>query len=124
MWIIFKLLMTSGMVVLISEVAKRSDRLGGLIAALPLVTVMTLIWLYIEKQPESKIANHAWYTFWYVVPTLPMFLVFPFLLKRFGFWPTLGISVLITLVAFHTSKKYLSYSDSILGKTSFTYFKN
>ncbi|NCV42957.1 MAG: DUF3147 family protein, partial [Actinobacteria bacterium] len=55
MWIVFKLLMTSGMVVLISEVAKKSDRLGGLIAALPLVTVMTLIWLYIEKQPESKI---------------------------------------------------------------------
>ncbi len=50
------------MVVLISEVAKKSDRLGGLIAALPLVTVLTLIWLYIEKQPESKIANHAWYT--------------------------------------------------------------
>ena len=64
MWILFKLLMTSSMVVLISEVAKRSDRLGGLIAALPLVTVMTLIWLYIEKQPDSKIANHAWYTFW------------------------------------------------------------
>ena len=70
MWILFKLLMTSSMVVLISEVAKRSDRLGGLIAALPLVTVMTLIWLYIEKQPDSKIANHAWYTFWYVVPPL------------------------------------------------------
>ena len=107
MWILFKLLMTSGMVVLISEVAKKSDRLGGLIAALPLVTVITLIWLYIEKQPESKIANHAWYTFWYVVPTLPMFLTFPFLLKRFGFWPTLGISVLITLIAFYIFAKII-----------------
>jgi len=54
MWILFKLLITSGMVVFISEVAKKSDRLGGLIAALPLVTVLTLIWLYLEKQPESK----------------------------------------------------------------------
>lgn len=105
MWILFKLLMTSGMVVLISEVAKKSDRLGGLIAALPLVTVLTLIWLYVEKQSESKIANHAWYTFWYVVPTLPMFLAFPFLLKRFGFWPTLGISVLITLITFYIFAK-------------------
>ena len=105
MWILFKLLMTSVMVVLISEVAKRSDRLGGLIAALPLVTVLTLIWLYIEKQPSAKIANHAWYTFWYVVPTLPMFLAFPFLLKRFGFWPTLGISVIITLVTFYVFAK-------------------
>ena len=93
------------MVVLISELAKRSDRLGGLIAALPLVTVLTLIWLYIEKQPEPKLANHAWYTFWYVVPTLPMFLAFPFLLKRFGFWPTLGISVVITLIVFYVFAK-------------------
>lgn len=105
MWIIFKFLITSGMVVFISEIAKKSDRLGGLIAALPLVTVLTLIWLFIEKQPESKIANHAWYTFWYVVPTLPMFLVFSFLLKRFGFWLTLGLSVIITLVTFYLFAK-------------------
>jgi len=114
------------MVVFISEVAKKSDRLGGLIAALPLVTVLTLIWLYLEKQPESKIANHAWYTFWYVIPTLPMFLAFPFLLlpmflafpfllKRFGFWPTLGISVVITLVTFYIFAKILkSYGIELL----------
>lgn len=107
MWILFKILITSGMVVLISEIAKKSDRLGGLIAALPLITLLTLIWLYIEKQPSAKIANHAWYTFWYVLPTLPMFLTFPFLLKRFGFWPTLGLSVLITLVAFYGFAKIL-----------------
>jgi len=99
-WIITKYLITAGMVVFISEVAKRSDKLGGLIAALPMVTVLTLIWLYVEQQPASKIANHAWYTFWYVVPTLPMFLAFPWLLTRIGFWPTLLASVVITLVCF------------------------
>ena len=99
-WIITKYLITAPLVVAISEVAKRSDKLGGLIASLPLVTFLALIWLYVEKQPDEKIANHAWYTFWYVVPTLPMFLTFPFLLQRFGFWPTLGLSVLITLVCF------------------------
>ncbi|MDO9209072.1 MAG: DUF3147 family protein, partial [Sulfuricurvum sp.] len=75
-WIIIKYLLTAAIVVLVSEMAKRSDKLGGLIAALPLVTFLTLIWLYIEHQPTEKIANHAWYTFWYVVPTLPMFLAF------------------------------------------------
>lgn len=99
-WIITKYLITAGVVVLISEFAKRSDKLGGLIAALPMITVLTLIWLYIEKQPEAKIANHAWYTFWYVVPTLPMFLIFPTLLPRIGFWPTLLASVVITLICF------------------------
>ena len=99
-WLITKYLITAALVVFISEVAKRSDKLGGLIASLPLVTFLALIWLYIEKQPDEKIANHAWYTFWYVVPTLPMFLTFPFLLQRFGFWPTLAASALITFVCF------------------------
>jgi hypothetical protein len=99
-WLITKYLITAAVVVLVSEAAKRSDRLGGLFAALPLVTVLALIWLYVERQPQTKIANHAWYTFWYVVPTLPMFLAFPVLLPRLGFWPTLLACVVITVVCF------------------------
>lgn len=56
-WIIFKYAITAVMVVLISEIAKRSDKLGGLIAALPLVTVLTLIWLFVENQSSEKIAS-------------------------------------------------------------------
>lgn len=99
-WLITKYALTAAIVVVVSEVAKRSDRLGGLVAALPLVTLLALVWLHVEKQPVSKIANHAWYTFWYVVPTLPMFLAFPFLLTRIGFWPTIGASLGITLFSF------------------------
>lgn len=99
-WIVTKYLITAAVVVLVSEFAKRSDKLGALIAALPMVTVLTLIWLHVEKQPASKVANHAWYTFWYVVPTLPMFLVFPALLARFGFWPALAASVVLTFLCF------------------------
>lgn len=99
-YLIVKYLVTAGVVVLVSEFAKRSDKLGGLIAALPLVTVLTLIWLYVEQQPVSKIANHAYYTFWYVIPTLPMFLAFPLLLPRIGFWPTLLVCIVITMVCF------------------------
>ncbi|MNZ74163.1 hypothetical protein D3C78_926050 [compost metagenome] len=58
-WIITKYALTAAVVVLVSEIAKRSDRLGGLIAALPMITVLTLIWLYLEKQSPEKIANHA-----------------------------------------------------------------
>ena len=99
-WLISKYLITAAVIVAVSELAKRSDRLGGFIAALPLVTFMALIWLYVDKQPQSKIANHAWYTFWYVVPTLPMFLVFPALLPRYGFWPSLLACVFITVCSF------------------------
>ena len=99
-WIITKYLITAAIVVAVSELAKRSDRLGALLASLPLVTLLALTWLHVEKQPASKITNHAWYTFWYVVPTLPMFLAFPSLYTRFGFWPALGLSALITIISF------------------------
>lgn len=99
-WLVVKYLITAGVVVAVSEIAKRSDRLGALVASLPLVTFLALIWLYVEKQPAAKIANHAWYTFWYVVPTLPMFLLFPRLFARFGFWPALGLSAVVTVVCF------------------------
>lgn len=99
-WIFTKYLLTAAVVVLVSEFAKRSDKLGGLFAALPLVTLLTLIWLYIEGQSQQKIANHAWYTFWYVIPTLPMFLAFPLLLPRIGFWLTLLSCVALTVVCF------------------------
>jgi hypothetical protein len=64
------------------------------------MTLLTLVWLYIENQPEEKIANHAYYTFWYVIPTLPMFLLFPFLLPKLGFWLTLVASTLVTIICF------------------------
>ena len=99
-WLITKYLITAAVVVLVSEAAKRSDRLGGLLGALPMVTILALIWLYVEHQSQQKIANHAWYTFWYVVPTLPMFLIFPALLPRLGFWFTLVACAAITVACF------------------------
>jgi F0F1-type ATP synthase assembly protein I len=100
-YLIVKYLITAAVVVLISELAKASDKLGSLVAALPLVTVLTLIWLFVENQPASKIANHAYYTFWYVIPTLPMFLLFPYLLPKLGFWLTLLSCIAFTLVVFY-----------------------
>jgi len=100
-YLIIKYLLTALAIVVISEAAKLSDKLGGLVAALPLITIISLIWLYIEQQPTAKIANHAYYTFWYVIPTLPMFPVFAWMLARFGFWPTLLTYILITAVLFY-----------------------
>ena len=56
-WIIFKYLTTAGVVVAVSEIAKHSDRLGAFIASLPLVTVMVLMWMFIEGQSQEKISN-------------------------------------------------------------------
>lgn len=99
-YLIMKYLITAAAVVVISEFAKRSDRLGSLLTALPLVALLTLIWLYVEHQPASKLANYAFYTFWYVLPTLPMFLFFAYVLPKWGFITTLIASVVLTMILF------------------------
>ena len=100
MFLLIKYLLTAGIVVMVSEVARRSDQMGALIASLPLVTFLVLIWLHVEKQPVEKISNHAWYTFWYVIPTLPMFLVFPYLHNQIGFWLSLLVCAVMTILLF------------------------
>ena len=99
MLIIFKVLITSLIIVLVSEIAKLNDRIGGLIAAMPLTTFLILFWLYYENVSENKITAHINYTLLYLIATVPMFLVFPYCLNKFGFWITIFISILITLIS-------------------------
>tara|TARA_B100000035_G_scaffold315481_1_gene336870 strand:+ start:47554 stop:47910 length:357 start_codon:yes stop_codon:yes gene_type:complete len=110
-FILLKLFATAAIIVLISEIAKISDKLGALIASLPLITFLTLVWLYVEKQDHEKIANHAYFTFWYVLPTLPMFLLFPILLKNLGFWFALVLSIIFTIVLFLIYVQFLKIFD-------------
>ena len=99
--LVIKYAVTALVIVLVSEVAKRSDKLGALISSLPFVTLMVMIWLYLEHQGSRKIGNHAYYTFWYVLPTLPMFLVMPWLMaKGVNFWIALAICAAVTMASF------------------------
>jgi hypothetical protein len=99
--LITKYAVTAFVIVLVSELAKRSDRLGALVSSLPLVTIMVLVWLHLEKQGTEKLSNHAFYTFWYVIPTMPMFLLMPWLLhKGTGFWWALWWCALLTFLCF------------------------
>lgn len=92
--VIFKFLLSAAVITLVSEVSKRNNALAALLGSLPWTTLMILIWMHLEKAPEAKVGAHSFYTFWYVIPTLPMFLAIPWLLKRgIGFWPTIGIYV-------------------------------
>ena len=97
---LIKYALTSGIIVAISEAAKRNDKIGAIIGSLPLMTILAMIWLHVEKQPQEKISNHAYYTFWYVIPTLPMFAIFPIINPKIGFWPSLIVSAVVTVASF------------------------
>ena len=99
-WLVTKWVVTAAVVVALSEVAKRHERLGGLLGALPTMTILAMVWMWVDGAPPGKLAAHAKYTFWYVIPTLPMFLAFPLLQERLGFWGAMGLSVVLTLALF------------------------
>jgi hypothetical protein len=98
---LIKLLISAGIIVAVTEVAKVNATLGGLIKSLPLVSLIALIWVYAETQDTAKIAQLSLSTFWFVLPTLPMFIVLPWLLKQnLPFYPALAISVTVMLVCY------------------------
>ena len=112
MFIVIKILITATIIVIITEVAKFNDRLGAIIAAIPITTFLVLFWLYYEKSSIEKISNHMSYTLLYVLPTLPMFFTFPFLINRFGFYWAIILSFIITLffiISVHLLSKKFGY---------------
>jgi hypothetical protein len=91
----------SGIIIaIVSEVAKRYPGFGALIASLPLVSVLGMIWLWRDKPDVPNMAAPVEATFWFVLPSLPMFLLIPWLLRSgVSFWLalTLGCAVTIAL---------------------------
>ena len=92
----------SGVIIaIVSEVARRSPTLGALIVSLPLVSILGILWLWHDTGDAQRIATHAQSTFWYVLPTLPMFLVMPALLRGgFSFWLTLAACCALTFALY------------------------
>jgi len=101
--LLVKYLLSAGVITLVSEIVKRSDKAGALLAALPFVSVITLFWVHYESAPEvraQKTADHMFYIFWYVLPTLPMFLLFPAFQRWWGFHGALGGGAVLTIALF------------------------
>jgi len=104
-----KLLLSATIIVVVSEVAKHSAGLGALIKSLPLVSILAMVWLYVDTRDAGKISELSIATFWLVLPTLPMFLVLPVLLKHgLGFYLSLGISVAVMAVCYLVAVPLLS----------------
>lgn len=98
LYLIIKAAISGALIATVSEVAKRYPGFGALIASLPLVSVLGMIWLWRDFPDARNMAAHAEATFWFVLPSLPMFLVIPMLLRRgVDFWLALGLGCLLTI---------------------------
>jgi F0F1-type ATP synthase assembly protein I len=93
-----KVAVSALLIVLISEVSKKFPTLGGLIASLPLLSVLGMVWLYADTRDSELLATQSLGTFWFVLPSLPMFLLMPWLLRKgLSFALALSLGCLLTI---------------------------
>ena len=96
-----KILLSALIIVIVNKVQLFNDRLSALLIALPLTSLIALLWMHHAGQTTERLANHAEGTFWFVLPTLPMFLIFPWMLRNhWGFWTALAANCAITIALF------------------------
>jgi hypothetical protein len=96
-----KLLLSALIIVLVTKIQLVSDRLSALLIALPLTSLVAMAWMHHAGQSSERLANHAEGTFWFVLPTLPMFLIIPWMLRNgWSFWSTLAVNCLLTVAFF------------------------
>ena len=96
-----RILLSGGLVVGVSELAKKNEVFGALVASLPILSIAALLWLYYDTGDAGKVAIFSQSIFWLVIPSLLFFVTLPLLLRRgLEFWPSLGIALFLTVAAY------------------------
>jgi len=93
--------LTAFIIVLITEVAKRSSLFAAALTALPIMSILSMLWIYFETKDSQKIAAYSMEIFWLVLPTLIFFVLLSFLIKKgIPFMPSLLSSIAVMLICF------------------------
>ncbi len=101
LYYILKITVTTLLIVLISEFAKRSSFWGAVLASIPLISVLAMVWLYVDTKDIAKISALSTSVFWLVLPSLVLFILLPVLLKQgLHFYLSLSLSLLVTVVCY------------------------
>jgi len=99
---ITKLIITTLLIVLISEIAKRSSLVGALLAAVPLVSILAMTWMYVDTNSSNSAVEFSNRIVWLIAPSMTLFILFPILIKRgMSFYPSMAIAVVSTIIAYY-----------------------
>lgn len=100
---ITKLIITTLLIVLISEIAKRSSIAGAILAAIPLVSILAMTWMYIDTNSSAKAVEFSNSIVWLIAPSMTLFIVFPFLIKKgMEFYPSMIVAISMTVLAYYS----------------------
>ena len=100
---IIKLLITTVLIVLISEIGKRYSLAGALLAAIPLVSILAMTWMYVDTDSSKSAVEFSERIIWLIAPSMTLFIVFPLLIKKgIGFYPSLFVATVMTIGAYYS----------------------
>ena len=100
-YLLFKALISGLLIAVASEVARRWPGWGALIVSLPLVSLLTFIWLWFDTRDPGRIVELSQSTFWFFLPSMPMFLVLPAMLRAgVSFWIALLVACALTVILY------------------------
>lgn len=107
---IVKIAITTALVIIISEISKRSTFFGALIASIPLVSILAIVWLYIDTKDISRVIDLSTNIFLLVVPSLALFISLPLLLKQeINFYLSTTLAIVITIGCYWLMINMLNY---------------
>ena len=99
--LVARALLAGAMIAAISEIGRRLPATAAVVASLPLVSVLGMIFLWHQRPDAENMAVHSAATFWYVLPSLPMFLAIPALLRAgVNFWVALLAGCMLTVLLY------------------------
>lgn len=100
-YFLVKAALSGAIIAIVSEIARRAPAFGALVASLPLISVLAMIWLWRDTYDAQRLSNLSFATFWFVLPSLPMFLAISWLLNRgISFWAALAVGCTLTIVLY------------------------
>ena len=110
MYYIVKIITSLFLIILISEISKRNTFIASIIASLPLVSIIAIIWLYFDTKDIYKIISLSQGIFWLVIPSLLFIVMLPILLKiEINFFISIIISIIATILAYYFMVLILKY---------------
>ncbi|WP_235203583.1 DUF3147 family protein [Sulfuriroseicoccus oceanibius] len=116
MLVAVKILTSAVLIYIVNEIVVKHSKplVGSLIASLPLVSLLTFFWIYFDLRAKpdeaiEKLASHSVGVFWFVIPSLPAFLLIPYLLKKgIGFWPSMVAGCVLTVTLYYVMSRILA----------------
>ena len=102
LYYVLKVAISALLIVAVSEISKRYSLAAGILASLPIVSVLAMIWLYIDTSSVEKVSQLSTSIFWMVLPSLSLFAMLPLFLKsKVPFYAALTISALVMLLLYY-----------------------